>query len=258
MIGAKLKRISALVLVIVSANSCLAAHAEKQGAHGKIIKSPAFKPHAKTKLSEHGKSLFSKYQCSTCHTIGDQGGCLAPPLDGIGARRTAKFMNERIVIGEEEHFADLYGKSELMPHLRISKNDANAVVEYLLTLPAPKVGFQVIGHGDTKHGASPTSKNTANTSSASADSVKRGRQLLTSKGCLACHSLGNLGGAFARKFDGIASRLSRVEITQQMKNADLLTLNEDGEYGARGTVMPPMNLSDKEVSDLADFLVTLK
>lgn len=257
MIGAKLKKISALVLVIASANTFLAAHAEKKEPHGKIIKPPVYRPQTKTKLSEQGKALFSKHQCSTCHTIGGVGGCLAPPLDGIGARRSAKFMNERIVIGEEERFAELYGKSELMPHVRISKSDANAVVQYLRTLPSPKVGFQVIGHDDTNDGAPKTAKVPV-TSSPSADSLKRGRQLLTSKGCLACHSLGNLGGTFARKFDKVGSRLSRDAIMQQMKNADLLTLNEDGEYGARGTVMPPLNLSDKEIDNIADFLVTLK
>ncbi len=86
----------------------------------------------------------------------------------------------------------------------------------------------------------------------------RGRKLLTSKGCLACHSLGNLGGTFAEKFDGVGSRLTKEAIKQQMKNADLLTLSDGGEYGARGTVMPPMNLSEAEIEDLGSYLITLK
>lgn len=258
MIGVKVKAVSAPLLLLATATLFLYARAENSESRGQLIKPGAFYPVAKDNKSERGKTLFSKYQCSTCHTIGGKGGCLAPPLDGVGARRTRKFLNDRIVAGGEKRFFKLYGMSELMPHVRIPADDASAVVQYLLTVPPPKIGFQVTGHDDTGRGAAKPTKATIANSSSSEDSVKRGRQLLNSKGCLACHSLGNLGGTFAPKFDSVGSRLSKNSMEQQMKNAELLTLNDEGEYGARGTVMPPMNLSQAEIEDITNYLVTLK
>ncbi|MDZ4837154.1 MAG: c-type cytochrome [Candidatus Melainabacteria bacterium] len=258
MLALKLKFTVALLLFFVVATPVLVARAEKNEGHGKLIKPLAFKPLAKDKQSERGKTLFSKHQCSTCHTIQGRGGCLAPPLDGVGARRSGKFMNARIVAGGEQRFSDMYGISELMPHVRIPASDASAIVRYLLTIPSPKLGFHIVGHSDTKDGAPRTAKVPDTNFSSSSESIKRGRELLTSKGCLACHSLGNLGGTFAEKFDKVGSRLTREAIMQQMRNADLLTLNDGGEYGARGTVMPPLGLSDKEIEDLANYLITLK
>ena len=256
MFDARVKIIGALLLSFGLAASILDARAEKNETH-KLVKPPAYRPVSTDKQSEHGKALFTKYQCSTCHTIGGKGGCLAPPLDGVGARRSKKFINDRIVAGGEQRFSDLYGMAELMPHVRIPASDASAVVQYLLSLPQPKIGFKVSGHGDTK-GRAPSPKPVDKSLSSSAESIARGRQLLTSKGCLACHSVGNLGGTFARKFDNVGSRLTRASIVQQMKNADLLTLNDSGEYGARGTVMPPLNLTENEIQDIANYLLTLK
>ncbi len=256
MTGKNLLAVS-LVLLIVN-GSTSPARASESKPPVKVIKSAPFKTVARNKDSERGKALFSKYQCSTCHTIGGRGGCLAPPLDGIGARRSKTFMNTRIVAGAEERFAELYGKSELMPHMRIPAEDAGAVVQYLLTIPQPKIGFKVIGHHDTNGGAQRVVAKNSESVSLDAASITRGRKLLNSKGCLACHSVGNLGGTFAEKFDGVGSRLTKDAIKQQMQKAELLTLNDEGEYGTRGTVMPPSNLSEKEIEDISNYLSSLK
>jgi mono/diheme cytochrome c family protein len=253
------KKLLAVSLLLLSASGSIPqVRALESKPPVKVIKPAPFKTVAHNNESERGKALFSKYQCSTCHTIGGGGGCLAPPLDGVGARRSKKFMISRIVAGGEDRFSELYGKSELMPHMRIPAADAGAVVQYLLTIPQPKIGFKVIGHNDTKSGAQKAVAKTSGDVSLDADSITRGRQLLTSKGCLACHSLGNLGGTFAEKLDSVGSRLTKDLIKQQMQKAELLTLNGDGEYGTRGTVMPPLNLSEKEIEDISSYLSSLK
>jgi cytochrome c peroxidase len=231
---------------------CLAQSHDKKGV---VVKTGSYKPASTSAESEKGKSLYDKNNCSTCHTIGGTGGCLAPPLDGVGSRRSQKFIKLRIAAGAEDEFAEAYNQSELMPHLRISADAAQAISQYLLTLKEPRHGFKIIGHDDTKSGASeaPGSAEVSKNRS-----VARGRTLLSEKGCLACHSVGNLGGSFAPKFNGIASRLSETAIRRQMSEAQLLTLEDDPEYGPRGTVMPPLDLTNQDIDDITSYLVTLK
>lgn len=248
-----------VLLAACTIASSPAAEPEKTGSQtaGKIVKPKTYKARAQTTATNKGRALFGKNKCGTCHTIAGAGGCLAPPLDGVGARRSQKFLETRITSGPvaEGEFARIYGE-ELMPHVRIAPAEAKLVVQYLLTLPPPKIGFQVIGHNGTVTGTNGVSGETGD--SASAASISRGRVLLSSKGCLACHALGDLGGSFAPKFDGIAGRMTREAVRKQMQNAELLTLNNNSEYGPRGTIMPPMNLSAQEIEDLANYLITLK
>ncbi|MFX5480904.1 cytochrome c, partial [Acinetobacter baumannii] len=42
--------------------------------------------------SDKGRTLFQRHQCSSCHSIAGVGGCLAPPLDGVGSRRNKSFI----------------------------------------------------------------------------------------------------------------------------------------------------------------------
>jgi mono/diheme cytochrome c family protein len=221
-----------------------------------IVKPKTYKPKPLSPLASKGKDLFEKNNCSVCHTVSGDGGCLAPPLDGIGSRRSQKFIKMRITSGisEENKFAELYGKTELMPHVRVPAATAEAISQYLLTLKEPEHGFKIIGHQDISDGSR------ISTSPTTADdrAIARGRALLSSKGCLACHSFGSLGGTFAVKFDGVGKRLTADAIKKQLTKAQLLTLENDNEYGARGTTMPPLDLTEEEISDLTAYLSSLK
>ena len=206
--------------------------------------------------SRKGQALFQENNCNVCHTVSGKGGCLAPPLDGIGSRRTRKFLLLRITSGSctETEFSNQYGLAELMPHARVPSTTANAIVEYLLTLKAPKHGFKIIGHDENKGGT----KEPQSSGGSPGGAIARGRQLISRKGCLSCHSFGNLGGTFAPKFNGIGVRVTEDAIRRQISGAQLLTLEDDPEYGARGTTMPPLDLTDKDIDDLTAFLSSLK
>lgn len=226
-----------------------------------LIEPTGFKAAQPSADSKKGEALFQKNRCATCHTIGGKGGCLAPPLDGIGARRSTEFIKARITRDKEaeEKFAEVFGE-ELMPHLRVPASQSASIVKYLLTLPEPKGGFKIIGHtsSNSKTQKTQLGSEAVKKTSALDSSVKRGRALITSKGCLACHSIGNLGTKFAPKFDGISSRISATAIKAQLKSAELMTLNDDTEYGAKGTTMPPLNLSPRDMDDLTNYLMTVK
>lgn len=255
------------ILTLVICSSVLAAD------KGKIIPpKKSYNPAPVSKASAEGKKLFEQNNCSLCHTAGQGGGCLAPPLNGVGSRRSREFIISRITDAKREiaKFEKLYGNPELMPHIRLPRSQSTVIADYLMTLPEPKFGYKVTAHtevgssqgsqshrvsGDQASAVSPA--NPVETK-ALAKSIASGRILLSSKGCMACHSIGNIGGKFAPKFDHIGGRKSKSIIKAQMTNAELLTLESDPEYGERGTVMPPLNLTDKEADDIAAYLDSLK
>lgn len=258
--NSKLFLLSALIAVAGFSTTSYIGWAE-EAKEQNLIEPTGFKAAPPSADSKRGEALFQKNRCATCHTIGGKGGCLAPPLDGIGARRSTDFIKARITRDREaeEKFAEVFGQ-ELMPHLRVPASQSAAIVKYLLTLPEPKGGFKIIGHSSAGSKTHKTQLGTEAMKKTSAldSSVKRGRALITSKGCLACHSIGNFGTKFAPTFNGISSRLPANAIKGQLKSAELLTLNNDTEYGARGTTMPPLNLSPQDMEDLTNYLMTVK
>ncbi len=253
-------QIGSLVCCVIMTVQCFAA----QGKQSSSILIPAKKytPQKATISSKKGKSLFEQRKCSACHSIQTKGGCLAPPFDGVGSRRSREFIMSRFTAGDaqENKFARLYGKPELMPHLRIPAKESTLITDYLLTLSEPANGFEVSPHKSVAALDKSESNESTKRSQATAklaQSIGRGKELFSKSGCAACHSVGSLGGQFAPKLDNIGSKLSKEAIINQMTSADLLTLLAPSEYHERGTVMPPMNLSAAEKEDIANFLKSL-
>ncbi|MGD9684358.1 MAG: cytochrome c [Candidatus Obscuribacterales bacterium] len=205
--------------------------------------SKPYTPAPQTALTKQGKKYVEMHNCSLCHTAGGQGGCLAPPFDGIGARRSEDFLISRISDSKAAvaRFTRQYGEYELMPHLRIPDKQARAIAAYLMTIPEPPGGFKIVGHGlaGQKKKEMP------------------GRALVARKGCLACHSLGGIGGSFAPALDGVGGRRTRESIDNHILGAELI-VGSESEYGNRGAVMPPSGLSRDEIEAIADYLETLK
>ena len=98
---------------------------------GQVIK-PSYKPAIANKQSQEGKHIFAMKNCSSCHSVEAKGGCLGPPLDGVGAYRSRSFLLARITKSTKamETFERMYGKAELMEHPRIPAQQAQFVVQY--------------------------------------------------------------------------------------------------------------------------------
>ncbi|MBX9694497.1 MAG: cytochrome c [Cyanobacteria bacterium] len=253
-------------LQVVALTSCVLFAVQSSFAHQKsngslVIPPKNYTPQKATASSEKGRKLFEQQKCSVCHSIKSKGGCLAPPFDGIGSRRSREFIMSRFTAGkaQTDKFDTLYGGPELMPHLRIPSNQSTLITDYLLTLPEPPSGFKITAHQKTAmvdKGKSSASKEP--TKETNAPSIERGKKLFFKDGgCAACHSIGSLGGQFGPKLDSIGSRMTKEAIREQMTNADLFKLYAPSEYNERGTVMPPMSLSEAEKEDLATFLKSL-
>jgi len=203
-----------------------------------------------------GRKQFEKMKCASCHSTEKSGGCLGPPLAGISGRRSREFLLSRITdsADQREIFAHLYGNPELMPHPRVPAAAAQLLVAYLLSVPPPEGGFSVRAHEKLRR---PASRSAAirTTRTTRSESIKQGNRLYYSNGCAACHAIGNVGGTFAPRLDGIAARMSRDSISNHITGGELQVSAQSGR--APQFMMPPANLTDQEIGSITDFLMNL-
>jgi cytochrome c551/c552 len=249
-----------LVSSIIFSPCSLCANPDKDyEKHGKIVK-PAYKPAFANESSLKGRQIFEQHNCSSCHLTENKGGCLGPALDGIGAYRSKRFILARITNNRKaiDQFERMYGKAELMQHPRITAPDAEFIVQYLLTLSAPKGGFYVPSHNiavkpQISH---PTVKSI--TALPSNILAMAGKKLFYERGCTACHSINNIGGHFAPPLDHIGKSHTSEYVSQRMTNAEGFLQNYPDEYQERGMVMPPSNLTEKEIAEITSFLMSVR
>ena len=93
--------------------------------------------------------------------------------------------------------------------------------------------------------------------------VDNGKQLFAAKGCIACHVAPGVPGAsgtIGPNLTGVGNQSRRPQLAGSLpNNADNLRhWVKDPQAVKPGTMMPNLNLSDKEVDDLVAFLQTLQ
>lgn len=90
-----------------------------------------------------GRALYMANGCADCHYIesaAPESGCVdGEPLDGIGSRRSRKFVEEHLA-DPEEHVSKNYkvfsSEPNMMPHPNLSKEEVALITDYLFSLPA--------------------------------------------------------------------------------------------------------------------------
>ncbi len=98
------------------------------------------KPESKPLRSQNlkiGKSLVESEGCLDCHRIAGGGLKDGISLDGIGAKRSARFIRNQLSDPEahvEKNKAAFDGDPNLMPKPNLSRKQIAAIVEYLLSL----------------------------------------------------------------------------------------------------------------------------
>ena len=107
-----------------------------------------------------------------------------------------------------------------------------------------------------------TGKPVASTGGATGN-ADNGKQLFATKGCIACHVAPGVPGAsgtIGPNLTGIGDPARRPQLAGSLPNTDdnLKRWIKDPQGVKSGTMMPNLNLSDAEVSDLVTFLETLK
>ena len=93
--------------------------------------------------------------------------------------------------------------------------------------------------------------------------VATGRTLFTAKGCIACHTAQGVQGAtgtIGPNLNGIGDPAKRPTLTDGAANSPehIREWIKDPQKLKPGTMMPNLQLSDKEADDLVALLLTLK
>jgi len=120
--------------------------------HGDLPESPPadFVPAAVTESSRAGEKLYLDMGCAACHSTGGTGGQFGPKLDGIGARRSRRFIIGHITNPQlhTEQFPGEHSGEPAMPATSATAEQIEHIADYLMTLggqsevQAPKTRVQ--------------------------------------------------------------------------------------------------------------------
>jgi cytochrome c2 len=223
------------------------------------VKTTGYKPLPVSAQSKNGQQTFADLNCAACHSIHNVGGTLGPVLDGIGARRNADYLQAKFTDSDiaKKRFAELTQPNDdsIFSHVRISKQSADSIVAFLLTLPEPAGGFIVEGHSHLP--AEEPVVNKAFLPAARTASSQQGAKLYGDLGCMACHSIGNNGGWLGPQMDGIGGRRSRDYIVGHITNPKARTARASKSDVEVISQMPRLNINPEQIQKIADFLETL-
>ena len=94
----------------------------------------------------------------------------------------------------------------------------------------------------------------------SSGNAARGRELFSSRGCAACHSVGGEGGSAGPALDGIGNPTQRPTLAGSLENTpeNIWRWITNPRAVKRGTLMASQPLSPQEAADLVAYLETLR
>lgn len=258
MIGASLGFILMSAFLVVPAS---ADDDDENGLTTKVVQvnPTGYKAAEKSAKSEEGERLFKNLNCMACHTVRNAGGTMGPMLDGIGGRRSAEFIGARISRSPEaisEH-KKLVGRNAVFDdHVRISPDKADKICQYLLTIPEPPGGFVVVSHFTRLPADEPPATNQQYKPKAPTPSSEKGKRLYLNQGCIACHSIADVGGWLGPRLDGVGGRRSREYIIAHITSPSVQAIDTDSALRKKSW-MPPTKLPTIQVNQIVDFLMTL-
>lgn len=227
------------------------------GSHApRVVEPTGYKPKSTSPESEKGRALYISQNCASCHSVADQGGRIGPPLDGVGARRSAEFLIDHLTDPEAhaKRFPESHGdKPNGMPRPNVSAAEIRQIVAYLLTIPEPAGGFAVQAH---QHGELPETAPTNFVPAPATTASQAGEKLYFDLGCAACHSVRGSGGEFGPKLDGIGARRNAAFIAGHITNPELHAQQSPAEHKG-DTAMPPTSAPADQIQQITAFLLTL-
>lgn len=180
-----------------------------------------------------GRALFDADGCRSCHSIGGVGGNAGPDLTFVGFRHSPRWLDRWL------QDPRAWKKGTQMPQFRLSPDDRAALVEYLSSLKGQAFG--------ARHWTD-------------------GRIIFNKAGCVACHSQNGRGGYPNNNVVGgqipsltkVAEGYTKTELMNKIRDGVTPT-PADPSQPAPMVFMPQWGkvLSDDEISDVADFLISL-
>lgn len=190
-----------------------------------------------TEAVVRGKHLWETSNCMGCHTLLGEGAYYAPELTKVYERRGEVFIRAMLTDPEA-----MYPGRRRMQKYDFSEQQLGDMVAFFKWIGEMDLnGFPVTP--DLIRTAVPTG------AGGSAVAATGNRPKIFNQLCIACHSLQGQGGVVGPALDGVGSRLERDFIIQWLR--DPMAVKADSK-------MPPLPLTEADISELAAFLTTLK
>lgn len=183
-----------------------------------------------TEAVDAGKKVWHKYDCIGCHTILGNGSYFAPEMTKAVVRKPKEYLKKFILDPRT------INPKAAMPKLGLSEEEASNVIAFL----------DWISKVDT-NGWPPEPILTA----ATGKEASMGQTLFNKHDCSACHQIGGLGGTAGPDLTHIG--LEKPDADWHIRHL------KDPESVVPGSAMPAFaHLSDEDLRELAEYLITLK
>ena len=179
-------------------------------------------------------------------------------LDGIGARRSEEYLFAQLANTQEqkEQFAKIKNVDiDSLHHMRLSEKTSKCLIAYLLSLSEPAGGFILYPHVRARP-AQPVKDNPSFKPDVMSEAAAVGKGCYERNGCIACHSINNIGGWLGPRLDGIGGRRNKQEIIQYITKPPVRIRESTNEQEV-WPQMPNLNLTETEIAQLTTYLKTL-
>ncbi len=190
---------------------------------------------------ERGRRLTRALRCIACHEIpGEPEVLAAPSLVHLEGAVHYQWLVERLQ-SEQVESSGLTARK--MPHFGLTAQDARAIADYLFAKSTPAAEWSPPQQPRTGRKRGSREK---------VDPVQAGRQVLLTVGCLACHSLGEVGSQGGEFGGGDLAKIAGKRPARFFEQwlAAPETINVDHR-------MPVFDLTREQRRQLSAFLATL-
>ncbi|MGA8735150.1 MAG: c-type cytochrome [Terriglobales bacterium] len=194
----------------------------------------------------HGKRLVSDYGCASCHEIAGikKPENFAPDLSRIGSKSVTQLV---FLPGMQHTLPDyiaakikqprVFGQNLRMPQYSFSQAQIDSLATALLSL-------------NDRSNTLPPSLTVAATPESNYRPAGKAGRLMTDLACFSCHRINGRGGEMAPDLTWEGSSVQRQWLVDFLKNPNTLR-------PALIRRMPRFNLTDGEVNELTDYIMTV-
>lgn len=206
---------------------------------------------ASTARIAKGRTLAVKMGCGNCHITEGSGGAIGPPLDGIAAFCDRDYIVKKLTQKVPLPPSSYPVPEQLMQHVHVAPGDASLLTDYLLSLK--KTALASKEHEALDDDAAPQGSQFVPLPKS--ESTRQGAEIFARSGCMTCHAIGPIGGRSAPNLAGVGARRSRRFIEHRILHGAIV-LPEPGKAGGK-VAMPPQQICEHHLKELADFLLSL-
>ena len=214
------------------------------------------------------KALVKKDNCRACHIIDGSGGNVGPDLTFEGDKNPELFVFTNIKQGPKtafnwlfRHFKDpaAVTKGTAMPNFGFTDEQARALTMLVLSWRQVKLPYEYIPKAGTSQTAqSVPGAGPAHKAAKAPASAEKGKEVFTTKGCTACHTIGK-GKLVGPDLKGVTRIRTAAWLKDWLKDTVKMQATDPTAKELLKEYIVPMpqpSLTDREIDDVILYLGT--